>query len=277
MIAYRESSHVAEPSVFSAAGLLREARRQKKMPEKPVPFVCVLDPDGDLARALESSGRAQVSTAWPCYHTQLITLAIDGFEIGVVPNAVGGAFAVLVAEQLFACGCELLVSITSAGRIAENHGTPPYFFLIESAWRDEGTSGHYLPPGDTVGIAPELQRALTDAFGLVGTSMTLGTTWTTDAPFRETESAIGWFRARGVAAVEMEAAALYAFAQAQRKPVACFAHVTNTMASQEGDFEKGHDHGAREALELIRIVAAAWNVTSGRVLIDKTTANHTAG
>ena len=61
--------------------------------------------------------------------------------------------------------------------------------------------------------------------------------------------------AKGLLAVEMEAAALYAFGQARRKPVLCFAHVTNQMALIEGDFEKGEEDGTVDALAVI--VAAA--------------------
>jgi purine-nucleoside phosphorylase len=43
----------------------------------------------------------------------------------------------------------------------------------------------------------------------------------------------------GLLAVEMEAAALYAFADARSNSVLCFAHVTNQMGRLEGDFEKG--------------------------------------
>jgi hypothetical protein len=55
----------------------------------------------------------------------------------------------------------------------------------------------------------------------------------------------------------MEAAALYAFAQARRKPVVCLAHVTNQMAVQHGDFEKGRDNGSHDALRVIQWVAQA--------------------
>nr|WP_312010375.1 hypothetical protein [Bradyrhizobium cenepequi] len=65
-----------------------------------------------------------------------------------------------------------------------------------------------------------------------------GATWTTDAPYRETEAAISHARDLEVLAVEMEAAALYAFSAATDNPVVCFAHVTNAMAQTEGDFEK---------------------------------------
>ncbi|MBZ0216722.1 MAG: hypothetical protein K8F25_09235, partial [Fimbriimonadaceae bacterium] len=70
-------------------------------------------------------------------------------------------------------------------------------------------------------------------------------TWTTDAPFRETSDTIEDMRLRGLLAVEMEASALYAFAQARKKPVICFAHVTNQMGQVEGDFEKGEEDGTK--------------------------------
>jgi purine-nucleoside phosphorylase len=84
-----------------------------------------------------------------------------------------------------------------------------------------------------------------------------GMVWTTDAPYRETEDAIEAARAQGALAVEMEAAALYAFARARRRDVLCLAHVTNQMARIEGDFEKGEGDGAREALEVIATAARA--------------------
>jgi uridine phosphorylase len=62
----------------------------------------------------------------------------------------------------------------------------------------------------------------------------------------------------GILAVEMEAAALYAFAQARSRPVVCFAHVTNRMGNVEGDFEKGEEDGSRDALQLVAITAKIW-------------------
>jgi purine-nucleoside phosphorylase len=64
-------------------------------------------------------------------------------------------------------------------------------------------------------------------------------------------------KAKGLLAVEMEAAALYAFAFARNKLVICFAHVTNQMARIEGDFEKGEADGAIDALRVITEAARA--------------------
>ena len=153
----------------------------------------------------------------------------------------------LLAEELFACGCELLISITSAGQITPAQ-QPPYFILIDRALRDEGTSYHYLPPSEWSEASTELVARLGAAFDDAHVPVLRGPTWTTDAPFRETAQAIEAMKERGILAVEMEAAALYAFAKARERPVICFAHVTNQMGQIDGDFEKGAANGATDAL-----------------------------
>ncbi len=251
------NKHVAQPSVFTPENLLREARRQKSLPLKNVPAICILDPDGDIVRSLVSERRAERDPNWACYHTDLYAFTDYNIQFGIVGCAVGASFAVLVAEELFASGCELLVSVTSAGQISEN-GNPPYFVLIEKALRDEGTSYHYLPPAEFSSIRPELLSKLDDLFTHATIQVYRGSTWTTDAPFRETDAAIAHSKNLGITGVEMEAAALYAFAEARQKSVVCLAHVTNRMARMEGDFEKGVAAGSQEALQIIGLIARAW-------------------
>jgi uridine phosphorylase len=142
-----DNKNTMAPSVFQPAALLREARRQKGLEAIDVPPVCILDPDGDIVRQLRQTNEAQIFESWPCYHTRLDTFALGGQTVGIVGCAVGAPFAVLIAEELFASGCKLLLSLTSAGQITPA-GTPPYFVLIDRALRDEGTSYHYAPPSE---------------------------------------------------------------------------------------------------------------------------------
>jgi uncharacterized membrane protein YdjX (TVP38/TMEM64 family) len=100
--------------------------------------------------------------------------------------------------------------------------------------------------------------AMTGAFARLRVTVERGATWTTDAPLRETRETIEAMTARGLLAVEMEAAALYAFAAARGKPVLCFAHVTNQMALIEGDFEKGEADGTVEALAVVCAAVEMW-------------------
>jgi uridine phosphorylase len=245
----------AAPSVFAPENLLREARRQKNLPRSAVPDICILDPDGDIVRALDKAGRTRRSPGWACYHTDLHEFEHAGEGFGVVGCAVGASFAVLVAEQLFVSGCRFLVSMTSGGQIAQQR-LPPYFILIDRALRDEGTSYHYLPPAEFVAAEERLVEAAMKALATSTRPIYRGASWTTDAPFRETAAAIAHCRARRVFAVEMEAAGLYA--RARCKPVLCFAHVTNQMAVFEGDFEKGEADGSAASLDVIAAAARAW-------------------
>jgi uridine phosphorylase len=252
-----ERADHAEPSVFLAENMLREARRQKRIAAGSVPPVCLLDPDGDIVAHVQRAYGATTSPHWACYHTQMWQWRMGDVACGVVGHAVGGSFAVLVAEQLFASGCELLVNITSAGQIADV-GPPPYYVLIERALRDEGTSYHYLPAANYAEAEPGLLAFTADALAHAGHRIYVGDTWTTDAPFRETEATIAQRRHDGILAVEMEAASLYAFAAARGRPVICLAHVTNQLACVDGDFEKGDANGAAGSLELAAALAAAW-------------------
>jgi len=246
------------PSVFEPANLLREARRQKNLPSAAVPEICLLDPDGDIVRTLIKAGRTRRSAGWACYHTELYEFEHGGERFGIIGCAVGASFAVLLAEQLFVSGCRFLVSMTSAGQIVEQR-PPPYFILIDRALRDEGTSYHYLPPSDFVAAEEMLVEAVMSAFAGTGLPIYRGASWTTDAPFRETAAAIERCRARNILAVEMEAAALYAFARMRRNRVLCFAHVTNQMAVIEGDFEKGEADGSAAGLTVIATAARGWS------------------
>ncbi len=249
--------------MFTPENLRREARRQKSIRTGKVPSICVLDPDGDIVETLLARNQTQPNEYWACYHTRMHDFELDEMTLGIIGYTVGAPFAVLVAEQLFASGCQLLINITSAGQIVPRE-KPPFFVLVEKALRDEGTSYHYVPPSDFSAIDDELLGLLDGAFADLPTPVYRGATWTTDAPFRETAHAIHQAKHLGILAVEMEAAALYAFARARSRPVICFAYVTNQMGSVEGDFEKGEEDGSRIALQLIAATAKAWQSGNAR-------------
>ena len=245
-----------EDSVFKPENLLREARRQKSIRHGTVPKVCVLDPDGDILSYLQKTEQVKSIDHWACYHTKMYAFNYNDIEVGIIGNAVGASFAVLLAEQMFVSGCELLISITSAGIINQPKNESE-FILITKALRDEGTSYHYMPPSEFSELSSELVELLKRLVKNKKFSVENGTSWTTDAPYRETNSAIQIAKSMRINVVEMESAALYAFAQAKNKRVVCFAHLTNTMAQDEGDFEKGEENGSIKALELIYAAAVS--------------------
>jgi hypothetical protein len=154
--------------VFTAGNLLREARRQRRLPEFRVPAACLLDPDGDVVRHLTSRGAA--------------------------------------ADQ---------------------------------------SSLHYQPASEWSHLQPHLAERLATALEQLGETVFTGVSWTTDAPFRETPAAAGLY------------AYAYAYAAARHRDVVCVAHVTNTMATRGGDFDKGEQDGTTRILALAAAITRA--------------------
>ncbi len=259
-IAILSDKHYGEPSVFLPENLLREARRQKNLPNGKVPSICVFDPDGDLFDYLKAGNRLEKLDCWACYHSEIFRFNLDGFEIGIVPRVVGASYAVLIAEQLFVSGCEMLVSVTSAGIISPSESNKR-FALITEAVRDEGTSYHYLEPENKARLTQPLLDELLKDMDHKSCPYFQVKSWTTDAPYRETQSAIEKMKQKEVSCVEMEASALYAFAIAREKQVICFAHITNNMAQHEGDFEKGEHFGS---LDMLRLLSYVLNILFNR-------------
>jgi uridine phosphorylase len=162
---------------------------------------------------------------------------------------------------MHASGAGLIISITSAGQL-RSLAELPYFVLIRAALRDEGTSTHYLPPARWASAPGHLLTAVTAALPTLPETVISGRSWTTDAPYRETAAAIRSAEDAGADCVEMESAALYAYAAARSRDVLCLAHVTNAMAVGGEDFEKGDANGAPAAIAMTAAIAecsmAAW-------------------
>jgi nucleoside phosphorylase len=228
----------AEPAVFRPENLLARASEMLGKERGRLPACCVLDFDGELAPVAVKEFAAAPSPVWPCFHTTLLRLERNGFCMGLVPGTVGAPFAVLVAEQLIACGCRHIIGYSSSGAVADSLRLP-CLVVPDRALRDEGTSYHYLPPAMWVEPRGRLGGILALRAAACGLPVHRGPTWTTDAPYRETQVQIERHRADGVLTVEMEAAALMALSQVSGAEIASLLHVTNTFATTANDFNKG--------------------------------------
>lgn len=234
----------------------------------PLPPLCVLDFDGDLSDRLAEEGRTSPVKSWACFHTSMRAMTLNGVACGIVPRTIGGPYAVLVAEQLWAAGAKAIVGITSAGRISSNLPLPS-IVVVDEAVRDEGTSLHYLPPSTTIVTpTPRLAELLTQELGTVASHVRRGTAWTTDAPYRETPDQLRLWAERGVLAVEMQAASLFAFARARAANVAIVALVSNGVDQVTGQFDTGGHAFRTDVLAAIARAAHAF--------MTPTTERHTA-
>lgn len=222
-------------------------RATRGLPDLVVPRLCVLDFDGDLTDWLVSQGKATFFEPWACFHTKMFLVEADGVRCGIVARTIGGPYAVLIAEQLRVSGAQLIMGLTSAGRVSPSLALPS-FVVVSSAVRDEGTSLHYLAAGEQIACPTPIASLLTDELGRSGLTAVQGTVWTTDAPYRETAPQLRRHAAFGVLAVEMQAASLFAFATARKVSIGIVAHVTNAVDHQDEPFDKGADEDSFEIL-----------------------------
>ena len=226
------------PSVFTPETVVEGVRMKKHVPTEPIPPVCVLEFDGELTDWLVSIGAVKTSKSLACFHTTMFLLEIDGFTCGIVPRTIGGAYAVLIAEQMAVSGAHVVIGLASAGRVSSRMPMPG-LVVITRAIRDEGTSHHYLPQAELVTAPPEVARLLESELQTLPLPVLSGTVWTTDAPYRETERQLADYANAGVMAVEMQAASLFAFSEARRFPTGMVAYVTNGVGQPGKPFDKG--------------------------------------
>ena len=109
--------------------------------------------------------------------------------------------------------------------------------VCERAIRDEGTSSHYLPDAKYACACPELTAVLCTAMKNRGIPFRVGTSWTNDAPYRETIEELRLYRAGGIATVEMEAAALFAVGAFRRVSLTSIFAISDRLS--EGGWIQG--------------------------------------
>lgn len=229
---------LAAPSAFTAEDLMTSVRALRGLSEDPVPAICILEFDGDLTDWLVGRGHARPLASWACFHTTMYAIDVDGSTCGMIARTIGGPYSVLIAEQLLAAGAGLIVGLTSAGRVAPALPLPSVV-IASAAVRDEGTSHHYLPPAEMVSCPTAIGTLLAEEVGALGLVVREGPVWTTDAPYRETEVQLRHWATEGVLAVEMQAAALFAFGTARGANVAVVARVSNAIDHQGEQFDTG--------------------------------------
>lgn len=241
-----------EQTAFTPQSLMDTVRRARRIPNGDAPPICILEFDGDITDWLVGQGLAQPFPAWPCFHTTMFAIEVEGVQCGIIPRTIGGPYAVLIAEQLAACGVELIIGVTSAGRVSRQLPLP-CLVSITRAIRDEGASLHYLQASKEIACpAPDIAVLLEDELAEIGWAVRRGKVWTTDAPYRETETQLQMWEKEGVLAVEMQAASLFAFGAARGVAVASVAMVSNAVDHDGEQFNTGTQH---DGLSIIKACA----------------------
>ncbi len=175
----------------------------------------------------------------------------DDYLIAIA--GLGGSAAAGLMEELSVFGIKNFIAIGSAGCIDES--VKDKFVVVDSAIRDEGASYKYLPPDIYVSTDNDLSTLLYDALLHFNCPAIRGTTWTTDAFYRETLNLIKKRREQGAVCVEMECASFSAVAKKKGlrfAQILYFSDVVNETEWKRTIDSEGHYNNNRDLmLELI--------------------------
>ena len=126
--------------------------------------------------------------------------------------------------------------------------------VCEKAIRDEGTSHHYLKYSKYAYASKRLTKKIMESLEKLKQKYFVGTSWTIDAPYRETIAEAKQYQKEGVATVEMEASALFAVAQYRNVELGAIFTISDSLAELEWK-PKFHLKKTKKGLEILYKVA----------------------
>ncbi len=198
-------------------------------PEKQSPLVvCPGDPDRSRLVAGELLEGAELVTA--TRGLLGFTGRFRGVPVTVQTTGMGGGSTGIVANELVELGAQVMVRAGTAGGLQE-HLPPGGLIVAEQAVADDGAglamTGGVAPPPD-----PALTAALHAAAAASGHPTFAGTVVSSDL-FYDLESGRNeaW-QTRGILAVEMEAAVIFAVAARHGVRAGCVLTVSNQLVGE---------------------------------------------
>lgn len=151
-------------------------------------------------------------------------------NVAVMGNfGIGSPVVVSLAEEMIAWGAKRLVILSLAGGLQPNL-SPGDIMICNRAIRDEGTSYHYLPAEKYVNASSNFVSELSFTFKKNNLSYSVGGTWSTDAPYRESREEALDHQTDGVLAVDMESAGLFAVGQVRKVETASIFVIGDSLA-----------------------------------------------
>jgi uridine phosphorylase len=222
-----ERTALIEPSVHLCA----PAREEVEVPPRAV--MCFFgDVVNRIAREREAPKVADLYSehgVHPIFELEHRSERVAFFQPGV-----GAPLAALFMEEAIDYGCRALVACGGAGALDDDLalGHP---VVVSAAVRDEGTSYHYLAPARLIEASLSAVEVIQGVLKSAGVAFSTGTTWSTDALYRETPDKVALRRQEGCITVEMEAAALMAVARFRGVEFGQLVYAGDSLAGESWD------------------------------------------
>ncbi len=165
---------------------------------------------------------------------EIFVTTVNEIEVAIYRTYIGGPATVAMMEELHARGVNKFIIYGSCGQLTSNLKKGAFIIPTE-AYRDEGTSYHYLPVSDFVEI--ESSKELAEIFDKEEINYILTKTWTTDALFKETKEKMKNRINCGCDVVEMECASIMAVAISRGFKAYQFLYTDDALESEKWDMK----------------------------------------
>ena len=253
-----------DKALIEPTRVIEERKKIGLHPSYPVPAGAIMCYDAGFwhwvcenPEYIECDGWLKGSYLVPFKDSRILVLKVPGF---------GAPTAVMTLEELIAFGIKKFINLGAAGGLQANMNIGD-IVICDRAIRDEGTSHHYSPAEKYAFSCSELTENLCAAFERKGIQYRKGTSWTTDAPYRETIQELRRYCADGVATVEMEVSALFAVGAYRGVSVSSIFVISDILS--EEDWNQGYHsaeklEGLKKSFEVV-LEMMAINSTNNRI------------
>lgn len=163
-----------------------------------------------FAKLLEFFGPEQIGESHsatgviPIYKAEYKGKSFAMYQSYVGEPACGGIY-----EDVMAMGSKCLILLGNCGVLDKNIEDCG-IIIPTKAIRDEGFSYHYVPPSDAIEVNTKYRELFKQVLMEFNYNYVEGTTWTTDACYRETRDKVNKRKEQGAICVEMECAGMQA-------------------------------------------------------------------
>lgn len=142
----------------------------------------------------------------------IYVITFNGKRIGIFNSYVGAAGCVGILEEIIVMGMKNLVIFGTCG-VLDASIKDTSIIVPDVAIRDEGTSYHYAPASDEIGVNAKTKDSFMNMLDELNVSYYHGKVWTTDAIYRETKDKMTRRKASGAICVDMECSAVASLAE----------------------------------------------------------------
>lgn len=196
------------------------------------PSVALITWHPGIFNAAKAYGAKRIWTFFGGTAQEVYSISYKSKRFVLAHIAQGGPNVAPFMEELHVLGVNTFVFLGSAGLLDPGIGTK--LIVPTKALRDEGVSYHYTADKDEFINIPS-SEILISFLEKNNIPFVSGPTWTTDAAYRETPSAVKYATQRGCLCVEMECASLMAVAQYMKTPCFQLLYSADKLSETEWD------------------------------------------